>query len=96
MIQLYFDTHRHIYVTAEKSQGIALDHTTFADVQERIEDSPNLEGKIQVLAEKRFGKDRRKPDAYSLFSLGQGHYALEFIYVTAPFVSLEKKENAAK
>ena len=96
MIQLYFDTSRDIYVTAERSQGIALAHTTFADIQERIEDSPDLEERIHVLAKKRFGNDRRKPDAYSLFSLGQGHYALEFIYVTAPFVSLEKKENAAK
>lgn len=96
MIRLHFDLNRHLYVNEEGTKGIAFAHTYFADVQDRLEFSDDLEQRVIEIAQERFGKDRRKPDAYSLHRLAY-FYVLEYIYVTAPYVSfIEKAEEAAK
>jgi hypothetical protein len=91
MIRLRFDFHRHLYVNEDFTKGIALSHTYFADVQERFDGHlEGLEEKVFVCAAKKFAKDRRKPDAYSVTDLGS-FFVVEFLYVTAPYQDLSLK-----
>ena len=81
MIRLYFDRDMHLFVDKEKTKG-----------EDRLPFSDSLEQKVVEIAEKRFAKDRRKPDVYSLEKL-DSFCLLEFIYVTAPYASLDVREE---
>lgn len=89
--------HRRLYVNDDLTKCISFGHTTFAESSEGFEGpKETLEDRILILAEKKFARDKRKPDAYSISEV-TNFYVVEFIYVTAAYKDLfVKKEEAAK
>lgn len=96
MLRLYFDYKNHLYKNKDLTKCVALIHVTFVKDHEIFDKSEDLERRILRFAEKKFAKDRRKPDAYFIKEI-TNFCVVEFIYITAPYIDLSKKvEEAAK